>query len=148
MSDTESPTRIEFIRLNGFTVRVTSWRVGGEPGTFDLVTITRGSRDAETLDDLFRQPGLALEIDGLAVRPVTAVSIDRRTVGEGQAGITRYAVTLADADGGPEPGPEPSTPTHSLDGRVGALEEQVATLEAELRDLRALILTHANGVRH
>lgn len=139
MSDQASPSQIEFIRLDGVIIRVTSWREGAEPGAFELVTISRGSRDAETLDDLFRQPRLTLEIEAALARPVTAVSIDRRTVGEGQAGITRYAVTLADAEAAPDVMSAAQPPT---------LDERVTSLEAEVLALRALLHTHVKSVRH
>lgn len=140
MSEQGSPHQIEFIRLNGVTIRVTSWRPGSRPGTYDLVTITRGSRDAETLDELFRQSRLTLEIGSAAAQVVTAERIDRRTVGEGQAGITRYAITLADAAA------EPFDTTQAQSGPT--LDERVATLEAEVRALRSLIEMQANGIRH
>ncbi len=138
MSESPPPNQVEFIQLNGVTLRVTSWRAGAEPGTFDLVTITRGSRDAETLDDLFREPRLALDTGDRNVRSVRVAAVDRRTVGEGQAAIIRYGVTFTDAASVDDP-PAPPAPT---------VDERLAALETEVRELRILLVAHANGIRH
>ncbi|MBA2468597.1 MAG: hypothetical protein H0V37_04260 [Chloroflexia bacterium] len=130
MSDAESGHAVEFVRLDGHAVRVTSWRPGDEPGTFNMVTITRGSRDAELLDELLAQDRLQLEIGSGDAISVTAREIDRRVFGEGQSGITRFAVVFASAEGAESEAAHP---------RDHPLEERVAALEAEVQQLRALL---------
>lgn len=139
MSDSRSAHQIEFIKLDDQTVRVTSWRPGDEPGTYTLVTITRGSRDAELLDELLRQASLDLQIGDAEAMTVRARNIDRRTVGEGQSGITRFSVVLAEVD---------AVKDVAADGPNPSLEARVAALEAEIIQLRDLVRQHGNGVRH
>jgi len=139
MSDTKSAKQIEFIKLDGHAVRVTSWRPGSELGTFNLVTITRGSRDVELLDNLLGRTQLKLEVGGAEAITVGAREIDRRTVGDGQSGITRFSVVLAEGD---------EVKDVTAESPIPSLEDRVATLEAEVDRLRNLILHHANGVQH
>jgi len=139
VSDSRSAHQIEFIKLDDQTVRVTSWRPGDEPGTYTLVTITRGSRDAELLDELLRQASLDLQIGDAEAMTVRARNIDRRTVGEGQSGITRFSVVLAEVD---------AVKDVAADGPNPSLEARVAALEAEIIQLRDLVRQHGNGVRH
>lgn len=135
MGDSATGHQIEFIRLNGHAIRVTSWRPEGDTGGFSMVTITRGSRDAELLDDLLGQDRLEIQIEGQASFPVTAQEIERRTFGEGQSGITRFAVSFSPGEAetsGPAAPPERS------------LEDRVAALEAEVQQLRDLITDLTN----
>ncbi len=138
MNDSGPSHSIEFIRLNGQAVRVTSWRPGSAPGSFDLVTITRGSRDAETFEELLSQSRLNLEAGDGPAMTVAPGGIDRRTVGDGQSRITRFSVVLTASDDLPasDPRPEPS------------LEARIVALEADVIELRRLIGQHAQGVRH
>ncbi len=138
MSDPDPAHPVEFIRLNGQAVRVTSWKPGSEPGSFDLVTITRGSRDAELFEDLLNQSRLTLEAGAGPAMTVAAGGIDRRTFGEGQSRITRFSVVLTASDDIPTPDPRPEL----------SLEARIVALEAEVSQLRRLVKQHANGVRH
>jgi len=139
VSETRSGEQIEFIKLDGHAVRVTSWRLDEETGSFTLVTITRGSRDAELLDDILGRVQLQLETGSAAAMTVSPHHIDRRTVGEGQSGITRFSVVLAMGDRVDDTTAQ--APLLSLEDRVGALE-------VEVNRLRALVLHHGTGVRH
>jgi len=139
VSDSRSAHQIEFIKLDDQTVRVTSWHLGDEPGTYTLVTITRGSRDAELLDELLGQVSLNLQIGDAETVTVSARDIDRRTVGEGQSGITRFSVVLAERD---------EVKAVAADGPNPSLEDRVAALEAEVIQLRELVHQHGNGIRH
>lgn len=139
VSNSRSAHQIEFIKLDGHAVRVTSWRPGDAPGTYSLVTITRGSRDAELLDELLGQVSLNLQIGDAETVTVVVRDIDRRTVGEGQSGITRFSVVLAERD---------EVKNVAADGPNPSLKDRVAALEAEVAQLRDLVLHHASGVRH
>ena len=131
MAESSRPEQIDFIRLDGHAVRVTSWtRV--EPAGFRLVTITRGSRDAELLGEMLRQPTISLELPDQAPVTVAAFELERRDFGEGQSAISRFSAILKEPDQAslaPEPG----------------LEERVASLEAEVRSLRLLVEQLANA---
>jgi len=137
VSDSRPAHQIEFIKLDGQAVRVTSWRPGNDPATFNLVTITRGSRDAELLDGLLARERIELQVGSDDAMSVTARDIDRRSVGEGQSGITRFSVILTEFN----ERAAPVVPERSLD-------ERIAALEAEVEQLLNLLLHHANGVRH
>ncbi len=134
MSDRRSAHSIEFIRLNGHAVRVTSWRPGTEPGTFDLVTITRGSRDAELFEELLSQAHLDLRLGDDEAMTVVPSEVERRTFGEGQSGITRFSVVLSVSDETVQPAP---TPEPSIEDRVAALEAEVERLRDFIHDLAA-----------
>jgi len=128
MTDARRSDQLEFIRLDGHAVRVTSWVVNEQAGTFTLVTISRGSRDSELLAELLGQKHVELRIPGQEPILVRAESIDRRDVGEGQSAIARFAVVLAT---GNHTAVTPSGPR--------SFEERIATLENDVAELRELL---------
>lgn len=135
MSDSSSTRPIEFVTLNGQAVRVTSWRPEGDgPETYAMVTIARGSRDAETLDQILAQQRIELLTGGEEVI-VSARDVDRRAVGAGESGITRFAIVFERHDQGSETNkPKPAQ----------SLEDRLSALEAEVEQLRALVNSLAN----
>lgn len=133
MTDSRRSDQIEFIRLGGHNVRVTSWTVDEQPGAFTLVTITRGTRDAELLTELLGQDRVELEIPGQQSIQVHAVDIDRHDAGEGQSAICRFAVKLAPGDQTAVPAAVPLK--RSLENRVAELESEIAELRAILGGL-------------
>ena len=120
---------IDFVRLGGHTVRVTSWKESPS-GEGQLVTISRGTRDAELLDELLAQPRIELELPGQDPLTVTASEIDRRDFGEGQSRITRFDITLRQVA---EIDPETAAAPETLEERVARLEDEVAALRSALR---------------
>jgi hypothetical protein len=133
MTESTRSDQIEFIHLGGHAVRVTSWTTDEEAGTSRLVTITRGSRDAELLDDLLEQSTLSLKLPGEDEIDVSVKEIDRRTFGEGQAAITRFAVVFNVDDTARYD--EEVKPPLSLEDRVAALETEVATLRTLVHNM-------------
>lgn len=134
MSDSSSTRQIEFVKLNGQAVRVTSWRPEGDgPGTYTMVTITRGSRDSETLDQLLAQRRIELQIGSEEVITVIARDIDRRAVGTGESGITRFAIVFERCD--EESGAGAAVPARSVDDRLAALEAEVERLRTLVNEL-------------
>jgi hypothetical protein len=131
MSQSSSTDRVEFVRLNGETIRVTSW-TEPIPGTYRLVAIVRGTGDARVLSELLDHPTLELEIPGLPSMSVIVADIDRRETGNPPAVITRFAVDFRSGEEMPVPQP----PT---------LEERVAALEGEVAALQRLVRTMANN---
>lgn len=136
MTDARRPDQIEFIRLGGHTVRVTSWSHDEEAGAYRLVTIIRGSRDAELLDELLRQEVVDLELSGQEANVVRASDVDRREFGTGQSAITRFAVVLTPAV------PTAEAPVESFNR---ALDDRVAALETEIAGLRAIVRRLISG---
>ena len=119
---------IEFIRINGEPVRVTSW-VEVEPGTFRLVAIVRGSGDARSLGDLLAQEVVTVEIPGSGTRPMTIMNVDRRQAGEAPAIITRFSADIALA------GEVQEVSGQSLEDRISSLEREVALLRQIVESL-------------
>ncbi len=119
---------IEFIRINGEPVRVTSW-VEVEPGTFRLVAIVRGSGDARSLGDLLAQEVVTVEIPGSGTRPMTIMNVDRRQAGEAPAIITRFSADFALA------GEVQEVSGQSLEDRISSLEREVALLRQIVESL-------------
>jgi hypothetical protein len=120
---------IDFVRLGGHTVRVTSWKVSPS-GEGQLVTISRGTRDAELLDELLAEPRIELGLPGQDPVTVTASEIDRREFGEGQSRITRFDIALRLIAG---IAAEPAAASGSLEDRVARLEDEIAALRSALR---------------
>jgi hypothetical protein len=136
MPDSNRPEPIEFLHLGGQAIRVTSWTTDDEAGTCRLVTITRGSRDAELLDDILKQETLSLLLPGQDEIEVTVQDVDRRTFGEGQATITRFAVVFNSG--------EPANDGEPVE-RPLSLEDRVLALELEVSQLRELVRSIANA---
>ncbi|HYI24914.1 MAG TPA: hypothetical protein VD767_05845 [Thermomicrobiales bacterium] len=117
---------IEFIRLAGYPVRVTSLKRMDDSGDLVVVTITRGIRDPDLLREILAQPTIETELPGQESFLATVPDLDVRTSGEGATMITRFAMTLR-----PHDGPVAVAPP--------TLEERVATLEREVTELRATL---------
>ncbi|HYJ13397.1 MAG TPA: hypothetical protein VEW66_07390 [Thermomicrobiales bacterium] len=122
MSKRSGNDHIEFIRLNGTAVRVTSW-TEIDPGQFRLVAIVRGSGDARALSEVLSADHLDLDVPGQGSQPVTIAALDRRETGAPPAVITRFAVDFVPASES-SPSPIPRT----IDERVGDLEREMAAL--------------------
>ena len=131
MAQTANIGSIEFVQLSGHAVRVTSLRHDPESGAMTMVTIVRGSRDAELLQELLGRSNLELELPGEPPLPVSVDDLDIRVSGEGPTGISRFAMTFAPLTGLP-PGQ-----TRTLEERVADLETQVAALTSQVRTLLA-----------
>lgn len=121
---------VEFIRINGEAVRVTSW-TELDAATFRLVAIVRGSGDARALSQLLATPTVDVEAPGQPPQRMTIVSIDQRQAGEPPAIITRFAVDFENGDD------VETVPDLSL-------EDRVAQLERDLAELRQIVQALAN----
>lgn len=120
---------IEFIRLAGYPVRVTSLRRTEGSGDLQIVAITRGSRDPELLREILGKAVIDVEVPGDSSVSLAVAELDVRSSGEGATMVTRFAFTLRR--------PEetiPATPV-SLAERVARLEREVAELRAALAQL-------------
>ena len=122
---------IEFVRINGEVVRVTSW-TELDATTSRLVAIVRGSGDARALTDLLASPQVSIELPDQAPQTMTIANVDRRVSGEPPAIISRFAVDFS-VEGAPS-----QPPTRSL-------EERVVQLERDLADLRSVVQALTNA---
>ncbi len=126
-----SAAGIEFIRINGESVRVTSW-TELDATTFRLVAIVRGSGDARALTDLLASSEVEIEVPGDSAHTMAIVNIDRRETGQPPAVITRFAV---DFTLGESPMMAP----------IRTLEDRVTELESDLAELRKVVQALANS---
>jgi hypothetical protein len=136
MTDHTNRDQPEFIRLAGHAVRVTSLSRDDQAGTYRMVTITRGSRDAQLLADILAEGRVPVEIPGEDATELQVADIDRRDFGEGQSAIARFSVTLSPPDIN-----TPAMPTTE----TRSLEERVEALETDVRQLRLLVQQLANA---
>jgi hypothetical protein len=123
--------QIEFIRIAGYPIRVTSLKRPTDSGEIQVVAITRGTRDPELLREILGQPVVEIAIPDETPFPATVASTEIRSSGEAATMVTRFAIELRHTDGASPP------PTPTVEDRVAALEREVA-------DLRAIVDRLAN----
>lgn len=124
---------IEFVRIGGYPVKVTSLARDEDAGSITLVVITRGTADRNHLNELLSETPLTLEVPEEPPVQMSVEGIDARSVGEGERVITRFSIRLA-----------PATPAHedaadaarSLEERLGAIERKLDLILDELRQSR------------
>lgn len=119
---------VEFIRINGEAVRVTSWTALNAT-TWRLVAIVRGSGDARALADLLANPNVEVEVPDQPVRAMTIVNVESRQAGEPPTVITRIS---ADFEAGAS---AIEQPLQSLEDRMAQVERELANLQQIVRDL-------------
>jgi hypothetical protein len=127
---------VEFIRLDGEAIRVTSLRRDETTGELLLVAVARGSTAARELEKHGSKPVVQVEIpDSLDARH-RMVSFDMRGVGEGERAIYRASFKLRPlADTAhrtirslPQ---QPSTPPSQLDRIEQKLDELLRLLKKD-----------------
>ena len=126
---TARPASIDFLRLNGHAVRVTSWTGPDADGRAHLVIITRGSRDAGLLEDVLAGTPIRVEVPDEEPLTFAVDRIERHHAGAGQSGITRFGITFRSATA---ESTTPVTTERSLEQRVTALEAEIEQLKLAL----------------
>lgn len=122
---------VEFVRIAGYPVKVTSLARDQSTGSVTLVVITRGSADRNHLNELLAGTPMTLDVPGEPSRLMSVEGVDARSVGEGEQAITRFSVRLMPADlpgDDTEQGPD----QRSLEERLGAIERKLDRVLAEL----------------
>lgn len=89
---------IEFVRIAGYPVKVTSLARDDTSGSITLVVITRGSADRNHLDDLLAQAPVTLELPDEPSIAMSVEGVDARVVGEGEQAITRFSIRFVPVD--------------------------------------------------
>jgi hypothetical protein len=95
---------IEFIRIDGQAIRVTSLKRDPERGTIELVVVARGTAAAAEVADLNDRPRLNVELPDEEPATCIVSDFDWRKVGEGERAMNRFRIVLqvvsdsADAD--------------------------------------------------
>lgn len=125
MSHIHLAESVEFVRLAGYPIRVTSLKRDENANTYRLIVVTRGTRDAEVLREILETSPLDLDIPNELVRSVAIAIEEIRSSGEGQTMATRFSLTIRPSD------ETASSPT--LEVRVAALEREVAALQTTVR---------------
>jgi hypothetical protein len=126
---------IEFVRIAGYPVKVTSLAHDHASGSITLVVITRGSSDRNHLNDLLAESPLTLEVPEEPSRAVDVEEVDARSVGEGEQAITRFSVRFAPADSAQDV-PEEEPEARSLEDRLESIERKLDLVLKELAQSR------------
>jgi hypothetical protein len=85
---------IEFIRIDGQTIRVTSLRHDEVTGTIELVVVARGSAAAAEVADLNTRGTLSVELPDEEPASFTISEFEQRSVGEGERAMNRFRFVL------------------------------------------------------
>lgn len=115
---------VEFVRIAGYPVKVTSVARDESTGSIALVVITRGSADRNHLNDLLATSPLTLEVPEEPSKAVRVEGVDARSVGEGEQAITRFSIRFGPVD------PAQAAAVDEPNGR--SIEERLETIERKL----------------
>lgn len=91
---TRAMSDIEFIRLNGQAVRVTSFRRNETTGSIEIVVVARGTAVGQNLSALGQQTSLEVEVPDEPSREYRVAQTDLRSSGEGEQAVHRVKFTL------------------------------------------------------
>lgn len=125
---------IEFVRIGGYPVKVTSLARDENAGSITLVVITRGTADRNHLNELLSETPLTLEAPEEPPVQMSVEGIDARSVGEGERVITRFSIRLVRTGAGNDE--EAADSARSLEERLGAIERKVDLILDEVRQSR------------
>lgn len=88
---------VDFIRIAGRSVRVTSLKEDTDTGALTLVVIARGSVDRRQLSELLASSPVLVEVPDRPPHLMDVTAVDERVVGAGERAITRFSIELAPA---------------------------------------------------
>jgi hypothetical protein len=118
---------VEFIRINGDTVRVTSLQRDTATGVIDLVVVARGTTAGQQLSALCQLPTLQIGLPDEPEATYRVAAFDQRASGEGERIVHRVKFTLAPQANGSIPPPPDET---QLDRIERKLDEVLRLLRA------------------
>jgi hypothetical protein len=118
---------IEFIRINGDTVRVTSLRRDSAKGVIELVVVARGTTAGQQLSALGQLPSLQIGLPDEPEATYRVAAFDQRASGEGERIVYRVKFTLAHETNGSI---SPVTDETQLDRIERKLDEVLRLLRA------------------
>lgn len=122
---------VDFIRIAGRSVRVTSLKENQSTGSLTLVVIARGSVDRRQLSELLASGPVLVEVPDRAPQRMGVTAVDERVVGAGERAITRFSIELTPVSASPdrEAVTEPDDPLAArLDRIEASLQEILAIL--------------------
>lgn len=122
---------VDFIKVAGQLVRVTSLKEDAATGTLSLVVIARGSVDRQRLSALLDASPVLVEVEESPARSMDVTSVDQHVAGAGEAAITRFAIDLA-----PAASASPGTTDPVATGDVGARLDRI---EARLDEILTIL---------
>ncbi len=127
---------VEFVRIAGYPVKVTSIAREENLERITLVVITRGSGDRNHLNDLLSAAPVTLEIPEEPSRTMAVEGVDARSVGEGEQAITRFSIRFGPDDSARDvPADEPEA--RSVEDRLAAIERKLDLVLQELARMRS-----------
>ena len=129
---------IEFVRVAGYPVKVTSLARDDASGSVTLVVITRGSADRNHLNDLLETTPLNFEVPDQSPQRVRVDGVDARSVGEGEQVITRFSIRLKPVDSLDAEASAGTPESRSIEDRLDTIEQKID------RVLEALESHHAD----
>jgi len=88
---------VDFIRIAGRSVRVTSLKEDTNTGALTLVVIARGSVDRRQLSELLASSPLLVEVPDRPPHLMDVTAVEERVVGTGERAITRFSIKLSTA---------------------------------------------------
>ncbi len=116
---------IEFVRIGGYPVKVTSLARDSTSGGYTLVVITRGSADRNHLNNLLAATPLDFEVPRALRTRMRVDGIDARSVGEGERVITRFSIRLEPDDPTAERCDAEDAGPPSIEDRLDAIERKL-----------------------
>lgn len=125
---------IEFVRIAGYPVKVTSLTRDEASGEATLVVITRGSADRNHLNELLAVTPLDFEVPDESVMSMRVEGIDARSVGEGEQVISRFSIRLRRADPELHDAEAGTSEPRSIEDRLDAIERKLDEVLTALAD--------------
>ncbi len=121
---------VDFIRIAGRSVRVTSLKEDPDTGALTLVVIARGSVDRRQLSELLTSSPVLVEVPDRSPHPMDVTAVDERVVGTGERAITRFSIDLA-----------PAATSNLVDdtGTDEPLAARLDRIEASLQEILAIL---------
>ena len=123
---------VDFIRIAGRSVRVTSLKENQSTGSLTLVVIARGSVDRRQLSELLASGPVLVEVPDRSPQRMGVTAVDERVVGAGERAITRFSIELTPVSATPER-EDITAPDDPLAARLDRIESSLQEILAILR---------------
>jgi len=123
---------VDFIRIAGRSVRVTSLKESADTGELTLVVIARGSVDRRQLSELLASTPVLVEVPDGPPHLMDVTAVDEKIVGTGERAITRFSIELALASAVPAR-EDANAPDDPLAARLDRIEASLQEILSILR---------------
>jgi len=123
---------VDFIRIAGRSVRVTSLKESADTGELTLVVIARGSVDRRQLSELLASTPVLVEVPDGPPHLMDVTAVDEKIVGTGERAITRFSIELGLASAVPAR-ENANAPDDPLAARLDRIEASLQEILSILR---------------